>query len=166
MKPAERLIFFFLQDCYQVETDGKRHSAAGTKQYGVYDGSMVNLDPPVASELKDGQWLGVEVKSQGPGGKVIVCAHRYSTISLSQHSFLCITGTSIRLQACAGHSGNVRVNPAVVFCFWGLLSKEAFEWKVEIWFKEEHFRFCKICCEIFGFDVMQGFPMNLWRNLL
>ena len=22
---------------------------------------------------------------------------------------------------------------------------------------EEHFRFCKSCCDIFGFDVMQGF---------
>ena len=83
----------FLQDCYQVETDGKRHSAEGSKQYGVYDGSMVNLDPPVASELKDGQWLGVEVKSQGPGGKVIVCAHRegqedvFIIFSISQLDF-------------------------------------------------------------------------------
>ena len=31
----------------------------------------------MSSEIKDGQWLGVEVKSQGEGGKVIVCAHRY-----------------------------------------------------------------------------------------
>ncbi len=46
------------------------------RTYGVYDGSLSRLNPPVASELKDGQWLGVEVRSQGEGGKVIVCAHR------------------------------------------------------------------------------------------
>ena len=46
--------------------------------YGIYDGSINELNPPVSSEIKDGQWLGVEVKSQGEGGKVIVCAHRYT----------------------------------------------------------------------------------------
>ena len=69
---------FLFQDCIQVAIDGKRHSVTGGfKKYGVYDGQMVTLEPPVASELKDDQWLGVEVKSQGPGEKVIVCAHRY-----------------------------------------------------------------------------------------
>nr|CAD7204275.1 unnamed protein product [Timema douglasi] len=33
--------------------------------------------PPLIDEIKDGQWLGVTVRSQGPGGKVLVCAHRY-----------------------------------------------------------------------------------------
>ncbi|XP_039568926.1 integrin alpha-7, partial [Passer montanus] len=28
-------------------------------------------------ESKENQWLGVSVKSQGPGGKVVTCAHRY-----------------------------------------------------------------------------------------
>lgn len=36
-----------------------------------------NLKPPLNDERKEGQWLGVSVKSQGPGGIVIVCAHRY-----------------------------------------------------------------------------------------
>lgn len=27
--------------------------------------------------IKDNQWLGVTVKSQGPGGYVMTCAHRY-----------------------------------------------------------------------------------------
>lgn len=49
----------------------------GDRSYGVYDGSLTRLNPPISSELKDGQWLGVEVESQGDGGKVIVCAHRW-----------------------------------------------------------------------------------------
>jgi len=28
--------------------------------------------PPLPDEVKDGQWLGVTVKSQKPGGKVLV----------------------------------------------------------------------------------------------
>ncbi|NWW69988.1 ITA7 protein, partial [Climacteris rufus] len=28
-------------------------------------------------ESKENQWLGVSVKSQGPGGKIVTCAHRY-----------------------------------------------------------------------------------------
>lgn len=34
-------------------------------------------DPPEDDELKDDQWLGVTVRSQGPGGYVLACAHRY-----------------------------------------------------------------------------------------
>ncbi|KAF2351324.1 Integrin alpha-2 [Trinorchestia longiramus] len=36
-----------------------------------------NLVPPNPDEIKDDQWLGVTVKSQGAGGDVLVCAHRY-----------------------------------------------------------------------------------------
>ncbi|KAJ3645381.1 hypothetical protein Zmor_023047 [Zophobas morio] len=36
-----------------------------------------DLDPPGHDEIKENQWLGVTVKSQKPGGKVVVCAHRY-----------------------------------------------------------------------------------------
>ncbi|GBP30999.1 Integrin alpha-PS1 [Eumeta japonica] len=36
-----------------------------------------NLLAPHPDEIKDGQWLGVSVRSQGPGRKVVVCAHRY-----------------------------------------------------------------------------------------
>ena len=63
------------QDCIQVPTDGKRHIAFNSS-YGLYDGNLNQLNPPINSEIKDGQWLGVEVQSQGEGGKVIVCAHR------------------------------------------------------------------------------------------
>ncbi|XP_043101910.1 integrin alpha-6b [Puntigrus tetrazona] len=31
----------------------------------------------LASENKQNQWMGVTVQSQGPGGKILVCAHRY-----------------------------------------------------------------------------------------
>jgi hypothetical protein len=40
---------------------------------------MIKLDirsnqlvPPLPDEIKDGQWLGVTVRSQGPGRKVLV----------------------------------------------------------------------------------------------
>lgn len=33
--------------------------------------------PPSPSVSKDDQWLGVSIKSQGPGGYVMTCAHRY-----------------------------------------------------------------------------------------
>jgi len=59
-----------------VVTDGLR-STDNNEDYGVYDGGLRgSLRSPVAWEIKDGQWLGVEVRSQGEGGKVIVCAHR------------------------------------------------------------------------------------------
>lgn len=32
----------------------------------------INLSPPMNDEIKDGQWLGVMVRSQGRGGKVMV----------------------------------------------------------------------------------------------
>ncbi|XP_070700726.1 integrin alpha-6-like isoform X2 [Pempheris klunzingeri] len=31
----------------------------------------------ISSESKENQWLGVSVSSQGPGGKIVTCAHRY-----------------------------------------------------------------------------------------
>lgn len=38
-----------------------------------------SLKGPGPDEIKNGQWLGVTVKSSNPsnGGKVLVCAHRY-----------------------------------------------------------------------------------------
>lgn len=30
-------------------------------------------------ESKENQWLGVSVRSQGPGGKIVTCAHRYES---------------------------------------------------------------------------------------
>lgn len=35
------------------------------------------LKPPSPDEIKDGQWLGVNVRAQKAGGAIIVCAHRY-----------------------------------------------------------------------------------------
>ncbi|KAF2364298.1 Integrin alpha-2 [Trinorchestia longiramus] len=61
-------------DCVQVQTDGYKDPATG-----LYDFFYVNQDllPPHEDEIKDDQWLGVTVKSQGAGGDVLVCAHRY-----------------------------------------------------------------------------------------
>uniref|UniRef100_A0A8C6RGM8 Integrin alpha 7 n=1 Tax=Nannospalax galili TaxID=1026970 RepID=A0A8C6RGM8_NANGA len=33
----------------------------------------------VEKESKENQWLGVSVRSQGPGGKIVTCAHRYES---------------------------------------------------------------------------------------
>ena len=50
-------------DCTQVETDGKRHDRG--RLYGIYDGNVSELMPPVSSEIKEDQWLGVSLQSQG-----------------------------------------------------------------------------------------------------
>ena len=50
-------------DCLQVITDGKRHNSGPYN--GIYDGGIAHLQTPVRSEIKDGQWLGVAVSSQG-----------------------------------------------------------------------------------------------------
>lgn len=34
-------------------------------------------DEDLTRESKENQWMGVTVKSQGPGGKIVTCAHRY-----------------------------------------------------------------------------------------
>ncbi|XP_007533431.1 integrin alpha-7 isoform X2 [Erinaceus europaeus] len=41
----------------------------------------LNMDPGVdlQKESKENQWLGVSVRSQGPGGKIVTCAHRYES---------------------------------------------------------------------------------------
>ncbi|XP_059476549.1 integrin alpha-PS1 isoform X2 [Neocloeon triangulifer] len=52
-------------DCVQVITDGLRNI------------DSQRLQSPGNDEIKDGQWMGVTVRSQGRGGKVLVCAHRY-----------------------------------------------------------------------------------------
>nr|CAH7714317.1 unnamed protein product [Callosobruchus chinensis] len=63
-------------DCIQVETDGRR---VGDFDYeeDTGDDEENALDPPGNDEIKTGQWLGVSVKSQKPGGVAMVCAHRY-----------------------------------------------------------------------------------------
>ena len=55
----------FQSDCTQVITDGRLSFESD------------DLVPPGNDEIKDNQWLGVTVRSQGIGGKVMVCAHRH-----------------------------------------------------------------------------------------
>ncbi|XP_020290925.1 integrin alpha-PS1 isoform X2 [Pseudomyrmex gracilis] len=57
----------YTRDCIQVPTDGMKTS----------ESKKEDLVPPGNDEIKDGQWLGVTVRSQGVGGKVMVCAHRH-----------------------------------------------------------------------------------------
>ncbi|CAL4109248.1 unnamed protein product, partial [Meganyctiphanes norvegica] len=65
-----------ISDCTQVHTDGYKNLETGLYNF---DSHYVDetLSPPNEDEIKDDQWMGVTVKSQGPGGKVLVCAHRY-----------------------------------------------------------------------------------------
>nr|XP_036220960.1 integrin alpha-PS1 isoform X2 [Bactrocera oleae] len=59
-----------LNDCEQIITDGRRS----------YDSDDIEeLQEPSDDEIKEGQWLGVTVRSQGLGGRALVCAHRYVT---------------------------------------------------------------------------------------
>nr|XP_055034531.1 integrin alpha-6 [Misgurnus anguillicaudatus] len=58
------------------------------------DCERIPLDLEVRSKERAGkdhrekQWLGVRVRSQGPGGKVVTCAHRYQDWSLTNQAVL------------------------------------------------------------------------------
>uniref|UniRef100_A0A8C2JDU5 Integrin subunit alpha 6 n=1 Tax=Cyprinus carpio TaxID=7962 RepID=A0A8C2JDU5_CYPCA len=41
---------------------------------------MVTLTVDARVENKENQWMGVTVQSQGPGGKIVTCAHRYQRL--------------------------------------------------------------------------------------
>ncbi|KAL1137846.1 hypothetical protein AAG570_009542 [Ranatra chinensis] len=62
-------------DCDQIYLYERMHIYRFFSVYVDIDDD--NLMPPLDDEVKDGQWLGVTVRSQGTGGKVMVCAHRY-----------------------------------------------------------------------------------------
>ncbi|XP_050311536.1 integrin alpha-PS1 [Anthonomus grandis grandis] len=67
------------EDCVQIPTDGHR-AASGIYDFDYDEGAnsaSSDLLPPQNDEIKDGQWLGVSLRSQKPGGQVMVCAHRY-----------------------------------------------------------------------------------------
>ena len=65
-------------DCSQVVTDGKRHNSGPYK--GIYDGGIAGLQTPVKAEIKDGQWLGVAVSSQGRTELVVFVLVVYSLL--------------------------------------------------------------------------------------
>ncbi|XP_048416325.1 integrin alpha-3b isoform X2 [Stegostoma tigrinum] len=58
------------------------------------------------TESKEDQWLGVTVASQGPGGKVVVCAHRYEKRQLTQQD-----EKRILVGRCFILSDNIAINP-------------------------------------------------------
>ncbi|XP_059812581.1 integrin alpha-3-like [Hypanus sabinus] len=57
-------------------------------------------------ESKEDQWLGVTVESQGPGGKVLVCAHRYEMRQLSSQD-----EKRILVGRCFVISDDIAINP-------------------------------------------------------
>lgn len=72
------------------------------------------LYPPRSDEIKDDQWMGVTVRSQGPRGMVIVCAHRYiiKTASSQFGQGLCYTLTNeldyeMAYEPCKGRPTNL-----------------------------------------------------------
>ncbi|XP_029660210.1 integrin alpha-PS1 isoform X1 [Formica exsecta] len=72
----------YSRDCTQVITDGRLMGDGllyRPYEYESYDSNLESDDliPPGNDEIKDNQWLGVTVRSQGVGGKVMVCAHRH-----------------------------------------------------------------------------------------
>uniref|UniRef100_A0A3B3XMN9 Uncharacterized protein n=1 Tax=Poecilia mexicana TaxID=48701 RepID=A0A3B3XMN9_9TELE len=49
---------------------------------------MFDNDENVLTEKKENQWMGVSVNSQGPGGKIITCAHRYQELKSQTRNIL------------------------------------------------------------------------------
>uniref|UniRef100_A0A3B3VNX5 Integrin alpha-6-like n=1 Tax=Poecilia latipinna TaxID=48699 RepID=A0A3B3VNX5_9TELE len=49
---------------------------------------MFDNDENVSTEKKENQWMGVSVNSQGPGGKIITCAHRYQELKSQTRNIL------------------------------------------------------------------------------
>ncbi|XP_076263207.1 integrin alpha-PS1-like isoform X2 [Rhynchophorus ferrugineus] len=98
-------------DCTQVETDGHRANLEGF-DYGDDEGddsTKTVMNPPGLDEIKNGQWLGVTVKSQKPGGAVMVCAHRYiQSPDLSKNHY----GQGL----CYLLKSDLKINEALQFC--------------------------------------------------
>ncbi|KAG5326302.1 ITA1 protein, partial [Pseudoatta argentina] len=69
----------YTRDCTQVITDGRLMDDGLLYRPYEYDSNLESDDlvSPGNDEIKDNQWLGVTVRSQGIGGKVMVCAHRH-----------------------------------------------------------------------------------------
>ncbi|XP_064648554.1 integrin alpha-PS1-like isoform X2 [Lineus longissimus] len=55
----------------------------------------IDAEPPLDGEDKEDEWLGVTVKSQGPGKKVLACAHRYKHIGPSRTDIQFIWGLGL-----------------------------------------------------------------------
>ncbi|XP_069760768.1 integrin alpha-3b isoform X2 [Narcine bancroftii] len=72
------------------------------------DCERANLEKPTdpQTESKEDQWLGVTVASQGPGGKVLVCAHRYEKRQLSSRD-----EKRILVGRCFVISDDITINP-------------------------------------------------------
>ncbi|NXB96774.1 ITA7 protein, partial [Vidua chalybeata] len=68
-------------DCWRVPIDegGQMGPGVGGSRGWGPGGADPSPRPAVdpQRESKENQWLGVSVKSQGPGGKIVTCAHRY-----------------------------------------------------------------------------------------
>ncbi|XP_074507033.1 integrin alpha-6-like isoform X1 [Sebastes fasciatus] len=98
--PRGSLFGFSLALHWQLQPENKRILLIGAPRAeamsrqkskvtgGLYSCSMTPIPTPckrvdfdnnedLRSESKENQWMGVSVNSQGPGGKIVTCAHRY-----------------------------------------------------------------------------------------
>ncbi|XP_064166998.1 integrin alpha-6-like isoform X1 [Anguilla rostrata] len=56
---------------------GGLYSCDITTQLNDCDRVQIDDEVDLTVENKENQWMGVSVQSQGPGGKIVTCAHRY-----------------------------------------------------------------------------------------
>ncbi|KAF3858433.1 hypothetical protein F7725_011634 [Dissostichus mawsoni] len=70
---------FSLAMHWQLAPQDKRMLLVGAPRAKAMSGQKSNK---TNEESKENQWMGVTVNSQGPGGKVVTCAHRYQRRSL------------------------------------------------------------------------------------
>lgn len=75
--------------------------------------------PGQGLDHRENQWMGVHVKSQGPGGKVVVCAHRYQQW---------IRNGRLVLGRCFILEQNLIVEDTNMFCHNRLSTKEGFDY--------------------------------------
>ncbi|KAG8432448.1 hypothetical protein GDO86_016913 [Hymenochirus boettgeri] len=61
----------------KANVTGGLYSCDITSPSATCDRIVFDETVDLSSESKENQWMGVSVQSQGPGGKVVTCAHRY-----------------------------------------------------------------------------------------
>ncbi|MBN3326404.1 ITA6 protein, partial [Atractosteus spatula] len=61
----------------KANVTGGLYSCEISPQLGDCKRIEFDNEADLSSESKENQWMGVTVQSQGPGGKIVTCAHRY-----------------------------------------------------------------------------------------
>ncbi|KAI2660361.1 Integrin alpha-6 [Labeo rohita] len=64
----------------QLQPYDKRILLIGAPKARALSNQGANITVDARVENKENQWMGVTVQSQGPGGKIVTCAHRYQRL--------------------------------------------------------------------------------------